>query len=401
MTIKKSTSIIIFLILTLCPLISESYNAESPAEKLEVKIAVIGAADPLYSWWGHVGFIIENTESGAARYYDYGNFSFEQDSFLKNFIMGKMDYMKIASDPELQLKYNSYLNRNITLYTLNAKDSDVLELYKLLENDILPENMYYRYNLFFDNCATRIRDRIDILTDGEFSPKYKSLPSKTLREQIRRSLYSNIAADWLLNFALSGVTDREATEWDGMFLPIELGKNLETMTVLNSKGERIPFVKNKEIINIAKGRAEILDAPPPNWYFGLIAGLLIAAASFFLKGPYRTVLSLIISLIFALLGTLLFFMAFFTDHNYTYGNMNLFFINPFLFVTFGFSIRKLSQKSVKTNGLRICWMITSAGAVMSIILKIIPACRQDNWESILLLLPVAIIFSLPEKKKKL
>ncbi len=401
MTIKKYTSIIIFLLLILCPLVSESSDIESLAENLEVRLAVIGAADPLYSWWGHVGFIIENTESGAARYYDYGNFSFEQDSFLKNFIMGKMDYLKMVSDPELQMKYNAYLNRDITIYTLNVRNKNKLELYKLLENDILPENRYYRYNLFFDNCATRIRDRMDVLTDGEFSPKYKSLPSKTLREQIRRSLYSNIAADWLLNFALSGITDKPATEWDGMFLPIELGKNVETMTVINSEGERVPFVKNKEIINIAKGRAEVIDAPPPNWYFGLIAGLLIAAAAFFLKGRARTVLSLIISLIFALPGTLLFFMAFFTDHNYSYYNMNLLFINPFLFVNFAMSIRQLSKKTIETRALMICWMITSAGAVLSIILKIIPACRQDNWESIFLILPFAIILSLPEKKGNL
>jgi hypothetical protein len=369
------------------------------AEKLEIKLAVIGAADPLYSWWGHIAFIIENKETGNGRFYDYGNFSFEQDSFLQNFIMGRMYYLKMVSNPERQLEYNAYLNRDITVYTLNVKNADKLELLELLEDDILPENRTYLYNLFLDNCSTRIRDRMDVITDNEFSRKYKVSSDKTLRIQLRRFLYSNIPMDLLLNFALSGMTDRQATEYEGMFLPAEMARGVENLQTTDEKGNRVPFVKDKQIYHKAAGRPAVPEYPPPNWQYGLFAGLLLGVIAFFLKGRGRTIFSLIFSFLLAVPGLLLFFMAFFTDHNYTHWNVNLLFINPLLFVTFALSIRQLAIKTDKENyhALRICWIITFAGAILSVLMKIIPLCRQDNWSTLLIVLPAAVMLVLKSK----
>ena len=395
-------SILLLVLVTTGLSAQESMTREEFAENLEVSMVVIGAADALYSWWGHVAWIVENTETGASRAYDYGNFSFEQEAFLKNFIMGQMDYLKMASDPERMLRNNVFLNRTITLYTLNAAPLDRLRLLELLENDIRPENRTYRYNLFWDNCSTRIRDRMDILTDSQFSKKYMVPSDKTLRMQLRRFLYSNVFMDWLLNFALSGVTDRTATEWDGMFLPEELGRAVETMMVRDANGNMVPFVSGKTIYNTAVGRPEVADYPPPNWYYGAIAGFVLAALAFLLKGKGETVFSLVFSFIFAVFGSLLFFMSVFTDHNYSYWNMNLLLVNPFMFVIFAFSIRQLVKKSASMRLLRIFWMVIVVGCLLSIILKIVPFFRQDNWETLLLvLLPAIVMSGIPAAGKKL
>ena len=395
-------SILLLVLVTTGLSAQESMTREEFAENLKVSMVVIGAADALYSWWGHVAWIVENTETGASRAYDYGNFSFDQDAFLKNFIMGQMDYLKMASNPERMLRNNVFLNRTITIYTLNAKSLDKLRLLELLENDIRPENRTYRYNLFWDNCSTRIRDRMDVLTDEQFSKAYMVSSDKTLRMQLRRFLYSNVFMDWLLNFALSGVTDRVATEWDGMFLPEELGRAVETMMVSDENGNLVPFVSGKTIYNTAEGRPEVADYPPANWYYGLIAGVVLAAAAFLLKGKGKAVFSLVFSFTFGVFGSLLFFMSIFTDHNYSYWNMNLLFVNPFMLVIFAFSIRQLIKKSTSLRSLRICWMVIVAGGLLSIILKLIPFCRQNNWETLLLvLLPAVIMSDLPASVKKL
>lgn len=401
MIIKKFTLFLFSAVMLAMPVLSvHAAEAESvPAEKLDIKLAVIGAADPLYSWWGHIAFIIENRETGAGRFYDYGNFSFEQDSFLKNFIMGRMYYLKMASNPDRQLRYNAYLNRDITIYTLNVQNPAKIELLKLLENDILPENRVYLYNLFLDNCSTRIRDRMDIITGGEFSRKYSAVSDKTLRIQLRRFLYSNVPMDLLLNFALSGMTDKPATEYEGMFLPAEMARGVENLSVTDESGKTVPFVRSKTVYHRADGRPFVPDYPPSNVQYGLIAGLLLGAAAFFSRGRGRAVFSLIYSFLLAVPGLLLFFMAFFTDHNYTHWNVNLLFINPFLFFTFALSIRKLSNKDVQSKSLRICWLATSAGAALSVLLKLIPACRQDNWSTLLIVLPAAIILALDLKNK--
>lgn len=395
MTIKKIICLfILFCIITVPALFSENSAAGNDfAEDLEIKLAVIGAADPLYSWWGHVALIIENKENGAARWYDYGNFSFEQDSFLKNFIMGKMYYLKMASNPDAQLKYNAYLNRDVTIYTLNVRNADKLALFNLLEDDIKPENRVYLYNLFLDNCSTRIRDRMDAITGNRFSIKYDVTSDRTLRMQLRRFLYSNIPMDLLLNFALGGMTDKPITVYDGMFLPEELGRGVEKMFVTDDEGNTVPFVKDKVIYNEAEGRAPVPDFPPPNWQYGLIIGIILGVIAFFLKRKGRMVFSLALSLILALPGTLLFFMAFFTYHNYTYWNVNLLFINPLLFITFGLSIKQLGKRPLPDLYLKTCWLATLAGAVVSVLIKIIPACRQNNWQTLLIILPSALILS--------
>lgn len=404
MTFRK-TVIFLILLLTasLLPAAAEE-AAESTgfAEKLKISLTFIGPADALYSSWGHVAVIIENTESGASRYYDYGNFSFEQDSFIRNFVMGRLYFLKMASNAERQLKYNSFLNRDVTIYELNVRPENRLKLFEFLENDILPENRIYLYDHFYDNCSTRIRDMMDIITDGEFSSKYTVESDKTLRMQIRRFIYNQGFIDWLLNFAMKGAVDKPATVYEGMFLPLELEKGVTAMMVTNEAGERIPFVKSKEIINLAEGRPAIVDYPPSRWPYGLILGLILAAGAWLLqrksdrvtaKRKLYAVYSMLLAFFLAIPGSLLFFMAIFTDHSFAYWNMNLLFINPFLFVVFGFSIRILADKKSQLQSLQRSWRIIAVGAVLSIILKIIPFCRQANWESILIVLPAAIVFS--------
>ncbi|HAK46864.1 MAG TPA: hypothetical protein DCO79_13225 [Spirochaeta sp.] len=402
MIIKKLIFCILLTAATI-PVLSAEESAENDrfAENLEVSLAIIGPADALYSWWGHVAIIIENTENGAARYYDYGNFSFDQDSFVQNFVMGRLYFLKMASNPDRQLKYNAYLNRDVTVYQLNVSPEDKLALLQFLENDILPENRIYLYDHFYDNCATRIRDLMDIITGDEFSRTYKIVSDKTLRMQLRRFTYSRPFMDWLLNFAMKGSIDQPATEYDGMFLPLELERGVSSMMITDKSGERIPFVKDIEVINRAEGRTVTADYPPPRWPFGLAVGIVLGAAAWFLKRKGLAVYSMLLSFILAVPGTLLFFMACFTDHSFTYWNTNLLFVNPFLFITFAFSIRLLINKEIPLRTVQLCWTITGAGVVLSIILKLIPFFRQANWETIIIvLLPSVVMSSLIPRLRK-
>ncbi len=393
---------LLLLIITLLILTFGAFSDTAATDDfLEVKVAFIGPADPIYSWWGHVAVIIENKASGAAKAYDYGNFSFDQDSFVRNFIMGRLYFLKAASNPARLLKYNAFLNRDITVYTLDISLDKKLELYKFLENDILPENRVYLYDHFYDNCATRIRDLMNLVTDGQFDRTYDVPSDKTLRTQLRRSSYSSPFMDWLLNFALHAKTDAPATELEGMYLPMELERGVASLIVTDTDGNTRPFVKNIDIYNRAEGRAKVLDYPPPRWQYGLAVGLILGAAALLLKKNENrsriklravSLFSAVLSLVLAVPGSLLFFMAFFTDHYYTFWNMNLLFVNPFLFVTFAFSIGKLIRKNTG-GGLSRCWMITAAGAGLSIIMKMLPACRQENWETILIVLPAALVLS--------
>ena len=221
--------------------------------------------------------------------------------------MGRLYFLKMASSPDRQLQYSVYLNRDVTVYKLNVPYDREIELYKFLENDILPENRIYLYDHFYDNCATRIRDMMDIITDGEFSERYNVISDKTLRVHLRRFIYSHPFMDWLLNFAMNGSVDRPVSELAGMYLPLELERGVAGMMIHDKNGEPVPFVRDIVVVNRAAGRAEIKAYPPPQWPYGLTFGLVLAAAAWFMKGKGFALFSTLLSFILAVPGTLLFF----------------------------------------------------------------------------------------------
>ncbi|MDC7124612.1 MAG: DUF4105 domain-containing protein, partial [Spirochaetales bacterium] len=354
-------------------------------------------------WWGHISIIVEDSETGNGRSYDYGNFSFNEENFVRNFVMGRLYFLKISSRASYHLKSCKHQNRDVTIYTLNVPPENKLKIIRFLENDVKAENRIYLYDHFYDNCSTRIRDEMDILTDGEFSKTFKVPSGMTLRQQLRRFSYRHHFMDWLLNFAISGIADKEITYFDGMYLPQELGVCLEKMVIHNADGSSGPFVINKEIYNKAFGRPEIPAKAPPQWQYGLIIGFIFALIAFILlinaeENPLKLKLTAIYSMLFsfvaAIPGSLLFFMAGFTDHAFAYWNMNLLFMNPLLFVVFAFSIRTIVKGQKELKALKICWTVVSAAIILDILLKIVPACRQENWESILIMLLPSLALSL-------
>ena len=364
-------------------------------------LAFIGPADALYSWWGHVALIIEDKSAGSSRYYDYGNFSFSQDAFVRNFIMGRLYFLKMASNPGPQLRYSALLNRDVTIYELNLSDQRAAELSIFLENEILPENRIYLYDHFYDNCSTRIRDIIDTAVNGELK-KASEGPDLSLRKQLRRYTYNSLFMDWLLNFAINGEYDKPATLWEGMYLPGRLEQGIANLIITDDKGNRIPLVKTRTVLNRAEGRTVLPDLPPPMWPRGLVAGVfLTAVASLLKKKSWNSRLSkrlyalysFLLSFTFAIPGTLLFFMAFFTDHSFTYWNRNLLYINPFLFITAALSLRLLIRKTDGENSVEKCWFVTLLGAAAALVISLIPASSQDCLMSILMLAPAAFVQS--------
>jgi hypothetical protein len=59
-------------------------------ETTTLKITLFGPGTPFYSWWGHIGIIID--DAANIRIVDYGIFSFEKENFFTNFAFGRLIY---------------------------------------------------------------------------------------------------------------------------------------------------------------------------------------------------------------------------------------------------------------------------------------------------------------------
>ncbi|MBT3272686.1 MAG: DUF4105 domain-containing protein, partial [Spirochaetales bacterium] len=367
-------------------------------EDLEIQLVTIEPGDELYSWWGHSAIVVTDTRLGESRFYNYGLFSFEQESFFTNFAMGKLLF-EVGAYPTLPaLESYKRQNREIRIQTLNIPAKTKLETARFLENNILPENKQYLYDHYFENCSTRLRDILNIASGGRLKDVSTESAGYTFREITRRFSGSHFLEDTLLMFLMSGVIDEPMTEWQTMFLPVELELLLDETMVTNEEGQTVPFVNDKITWFRSEGRDSVpsraRSAVPASIGIGLGMGLLTTLA-FILFRKRRTgahvffgAASMLAGIVIGIPGLLLCFMALFTDHNVTFWNENLFFANPLTFLALPLGIAAVSGARWGKKLLAWLWIGLTAVFLLYLILKIIPAFNQQNWNVIALLLPL-------------
>ncbi|MDR3166308.1 MAG: DUF4105 domain-containing protein [Treponema sp.] len=425
MVFKKTNPLGVLLILVLLLLpgiglfaLTAPETLDTGDDRFSLKIAVIGPGDELYFWWGHIALIVEDRITGRSLFYDYGIFSFDNENFFLNFAMGRLLYSCGVSPAELN--YQNYIrtNRDITVYTLDLSPEVKEEVRRFAENNVLPENRDYFYHHFKDNCATRIRDILDLATGGQFKERFGQAPGRyTLRQHVRRHTWFSPFFDWLLNFLMGQDIDLPITVWEEMFLPGEIGARIQDFRYIDPSGRERPLVSAGETLSRAVNRPPVLEIPRRQWPRELLLGFFITVvfAGLILWGKGkpgfpRVCLGLgqsFLGFFFGLAGTVLFFMTLFTDHDYTYHNSNILYINPLLLaalplgIIFAFTGDKKKQLSA-ARFLRVLWTYVFFGGILTMAIKLLPGFYQQNQVTQALVLPIALVLSsIPSRGRKL
>ncbi|MCL2006686.1 MAG: DUF4105 domain-containing protein [Treponema sp.] len=397
--------VLILLFLPLCLHAQDSIFYRR-GDDVTLRIAVIGPGNELYFWWGHIGLVVEDNLTGRSWFFDWGVFSFDSDNFFVDFAMGRPTYSCMVSTAESSFNVYFRTNRDIVLYTLDLPPQNKEEVLRFAEINMLPENRDYRYHHFLDNCATRIRDILDIGLEGRLYAHYGEIPSNfTFRQHVRRHTWFNPFFDWLLNFWMGQVIDRPITVWDDMFLPSEIGKLINEFTYIDSLGRERALVSSVEILNTSIGRPAVLDTPRIQWPRNLIASLVfLAALSFFSikiagERAFRMTLGLtqaLSSLLLGIAGSMLFFMQFFSDHDYTFQNINIIFANPLflllvpagIFIAFHKDEVK-RQKAIKYS--KFFWAYVFIACLLTVPIKLLPLFYQQNQVTQVMVIPFSLI----------
>ena len=400
-----SATIIILLALGAVPL-----GAQTPApwaagvsrpQDLVVQLVTIGPADPIYTWWGHSALIVEDSRLGVSRFYNYGLFSFMQDSFVRNFVMGRLWFQVGASDTERELAFYRYLGRTIHIQILNLSPSKRMQMALFLEENILPQNRTYLYDHYYDNCATRVRDLIDTTLDGQLAEAAAVSGRMTLRQHTRRFTAHDAFMDWLLMFLMSGMIDRSITKWEEMFLPEELEANVAALRYQDETGTERQLVERSILYYEAEQLGRPLENAPPLWPKALIPSALLALvgvlAAVFTRyeGRSRTgwllfgIHGALLGLLMGIPGAVLLFMSRFTDHTVTYANENLFLANPLVLAALPLGlIVAFGGKRRCRRLLQLLWLLSSAIAAVYLLLKGFAVFAQQNAPALALYVPL-------------
>ncbi|MDR3020443.1 MAG: DUF4105 domain-containing protein [Treponema sp.] len=404
---KKIAFFLILLLITFSFLYAQGEN-------LTMKIAVMGAGDELYFWWGHIALIIEESNTGRSLFFDYGLFSFDNENFFVNFALGRLLYSCGVSPTDRNIDVYFRTNRDVVVYTLDLPPEKMLEVRAFAEKNVLRENRDYFYHHFKDNCSTRIRDIVDLMTDGQFKEQFGQAPGRyTLRQHVRRHTWFSPAADWALNFWMGQGIDTPITIWDEMFLPAEVGNRIEDFWYTDKNGKERKLVTSVETVYKAYNRPIVLEVPRKQWNRQLVFSLalsLVFCFFLYLRGRLRGkknragyILSGIsmslCAFVFGFAGLLLYFMSIFTNHDYTYNNLNMLFCSPILLaaVPFGimYAVTKNQSKRIRYDViLRLIWLLSVIGVFISMLLKLLPWIWQQNLTDQMLILPIALVFTL-------
>jgi hypothetical protein len=323
-----------------------------------------------------------------------------------------MLYLCGSSRAELSYAAYEQRDRDITLYTLDLPPAERARVQAFAENNILPENRSYWYHHFRDNCATRIRDILDLATDGQFKAAYGEAPGRyTLRQHVRRHSWFNPLGDWALSFWMGRNIDRPITVWEEMFLPSEVGKRAEGFRYTDAQGEEYALVREVEYRNRAVNRPAVLDVPRKQWprelLFSLVFFFLILSFRISRRPVLRRILGLLqaaAGAFFGFAGLLLLFLSFFTNHDYTYHNTNLLYVNPLLFLAVPWGIRTAlgnrafgssAKSSIPVAGerLKALWTAVFFAGLFTQALNLITPIFQANQVSAALILPLAAALS--------
>ncbi len=303
----------------------------SLSDESEISVLIFGPShDQVFTLYGHAAFRVKDTEQNIDLVFNYGIFHFSGSNFVYRFTKGETDYKLGAGNfldylIEYQMR-GSYINELVLNLTTEEKN----KIWDALLINYLPENQVYRYNFFFDNCATRLVSIVEKHTNGRIIYTTDQ-PEQTFRELINHCTREHPWQTFGCDLALGSPTDRAATPHETMFLPEYLESAFKTATIQTKDGHTRTLVK--EIIPLANFEPEINNYPLER-FTPLICSvlLLILTAGItyweWKRKKYAKFPDIILFSIAGIAGCILFFLSFISTHPCVYPNWSLVWLHP-------------------------------------------------------------------------
>lgn len=378
-------------------------TAPPPGSELKVYLMTMGPGTAVWERFGHNAIWIDDPSAQPDTAYNYGLFDFRQENFLLRFLQGQMWYWMAGFPAEPYLQTYVRDNRSAWLQELNLSPRARLELREFLRWNERPENRFYHYDYYNDNCSTRVRDAIDRVIGGAIEARTASLPTgTTYRFQTQRLTANNPLIFTGLLLALGQRVDRPISAWEEMFLPMAMRDHVRQVTVTGPGGAQIPLVASER--TLFESTAPPPPDAPPSWLpWYLIVGGVTGALATGLGGLARRraagrlglgVVAVLWGSLAGLAGVVLAGLWAFTDHVMAYRNENLFQVNP-LVLGLAVLVPLALAGSARAGRWARAWALGLAAlSLAGLVLQVLPGFDQVNGQVIALALPIHAGFAL-------
>lgn len=321
-----------YLLLLLIFLVQTATSQEQP--KAEIYLITCGPGTETYSVYGHSALRIVVPEKESDLVYNWGVFDFNTSNFAWKFAKGRLNYMLGVYSYDRFLRDYFQEQRWVVSQKFNLETEEIERLFLLLAENLKPENITYRYDFYYDNCSSRIRDIIEkaVGADLLYPPEKSGKELLTFRyltgEYEKVHPWTKLGIDLLIG----SPGDKKATFRDMMFLPVELKNGLSEL-IIRRNGKMIPLLRDPEIVldfNQPVIKEKLLKSPLFVFSFLLIFVIMFTGL---LRGKTaNNMIDIFLFSVFSILSVIMIFFNFFTDHPQLRWNLNIVWLNPFVIV---------------------------------------------------------------------
>jgi hypothetical protein len=287
-------------------------------------------------------------------------------------------------------------NRSVWIQELEMPPQARRKLQEFLEWNERPENRFYHYDYYRDNCSTRVRDALDWALGGPIRQATLALATgKTYRFHTRRLTSNDPLIYTGLLLALGQPVDRPISAWEEMFLPLALREHLRRISVPGSDGRPTPLVRSEQ--TLFESTATPPPDRPPFWlpvYLGLglvLGGATLGLSTLARRSRLASLGFMMVSggwaLLVGILGLILVGLWALTDHTAAYRNESVLQASLLALALLPLRPGAARQGPGSRRALLLAGLV--AGLSMAgLLLKLSPAFYQVNGEIIALALPI-------------
>ncbi|MCS4433873.1 DUF4105 domain-containing protein [Aquiflexum gelatinilyticum] len=299
------------------------------AQDYQISLLTCDPGDQLYSAFGHSAIRVLEKSTGEDLVFNYGTFDFNTPYFYVKFTQRTLDYMLSVSTYERFIAEYNYYQRDVREQVLDLSPEQIERLVEFLQINYRPQNRFYRYDFFYDNCATRIRDVMDRVLGKQLDWNEEQNPErKTFRNLIDEYVYPLPWADFGIDLALGSVIDVNASEREKQFLPDYMEAAFGKALIVGDGPTRSLVKENKVILEFPERQSQMdLFNPYILWW---VFSILVMALTYFGFKMKRLFIGFDIGFftVLGLLGLLITMLWFFTFHSQTKYNWNILWAFP-------------------------------------------------------------------------
>lgn len=236
-------------------------------DSAKCSLLTCSAGEEIYSLFGHTALRYEDPARGIDVVFNYGMFSFRVPHFALRFALGETDYQLGVTEFSRFAAEYQWDERDVWQQTLNLTSREKQRLWEALTENYRPENRTYRYNFFYDNCATRPRDRIEACVDGRV--EYAAAQDTTAmvctwRDLLHRYTEGHPWARFGIDLCIGSRADKPASYREQMFVPFYLQQYLRGACIVSEQGDRRPLVGEEvKVVDAAHTAQEESLLPSP------------------------------------------------------------------------------------------------------------------------------------------